>query len=557
MTVITGALVVTGAALLSILFSGYVPFFNNNIYHLPILRADYDLPAFADDTFVQSLRHFSSGFWMVFAGSATLVPPKLFLLGAFLLSRMLMMAAALHLAASFGYRGLRFSVLYLALLAATPLMRGYAPGGGGLDIDYFSHSELANATLLLSLSLAIRGGVAASLLLACITFFLNAFMAVWLAPVLIAVMLTRLAEGEIRLKTLAVRGSIGAVAGLPFVLPVVAAILHARDDAPSGYSYAAYLRGFFPFHFFLDSLSAGELAAIGLLALAGLFAALSLGKGGRPLAAAVLAAILLLAVGSALPLVTENRMILNLHFIRSAVLIQLLAVLGMAMIAAGLATDGRASAPRTVGLLLTALLILGKPGLPAALLVLAYLGWFRHRRPLALLDRPAAPKIAGYLALLAAAYAVPSALIPGLRDMQARIAISDRWERIGAWVARETPSRSLLLLPVGTERPATGADPAAQALAYDVTGFFATAGRPVWTNYKFGATPMWSPSTHAVWRERYDAVRALKDGPERLAYAARHGISHVITFCNPAITAAPIHRDGELCIYEVTKAGDS
>lgn len=543
------------ATLVSILYSGIVPVFNNNIYHLPILRGDYDLPQFAGDAFVQSLRHFSSGFWLILAGSASWIEPKLLLLAAFLLSRLLLMAAALHFARSFGYAGLRFSALFLLLIAVSPLARGYAPGGGGLNIDYFSHSELANATLLLSLSLAVRGRMGLSVWLACVTFFLNAFMAVWLAPLWLAIAAWRsFSEGDriaIQIRSV----MIGMACGLPLVIPVIWTILEAGKTAGQpDYSYAEYLRGFFPYHFFLGSLPHEDRVRLVLLGLVTMLVPGLLRRKGAAFRAAALAAILLLGVGSLMPMLTGSRFILNLHFIRSAVLIQWLAVLGTAMLAAGSAAPGEPGGKRVTGLLLAALLVIGTPALPLILVILM-LGSLGDRLTVPLMQRPLA-LMAGKATLAAAlAFSLSSVMVPSIRNSQNLWALSAHWERIGQWVWANTPRDSMMLLPVGTEVAPDGASPLSQTLAYDVTGFFTTAARPVWTNYKFGAAPMWAPTTYAVWRERYDAVRQLKSASERLDYAGAHGISHVVTFCDPAVGKALLHRDGDLCIYAARPPG--
>lgn len=549
-------LLIAAATVISILYSGFVPFLNNNIYHLPILRADYDLPQFAGDAFVQSLRHFSSGFWLVFAGSASWVEPKILMLSAFVLSRLLLMVAVLHLAGSFGYKSLRFRALFLLLIALSPLARGYAPGGGGLNIDYFSHSEVANATLLLSLSLAVRGRIGLSVWFACLTFFLNAFMAVWLAPLWLAVVAWRLREAGDRPFRL-LRGVIaGMVCGLPLVIPVVWTILKAGSSAGTpDYSYATYLRNFFPYHFFLDSLTVNDLIRLAMLSVIAVVLPSLMREKAAAFRSASLAAVALLAVGSLVPLVTESRFILNLHFIRSAVLIQWMAVLGTAMVAAGLAEPGETPSRRIAGLLLAALLILGGTLALPAILVLLVFAILASRLDAHLMDRPLAFSL--YRATLAGAvaFSIPSALLPSIRNSENLRALSEHWERMGRWAAANTPADSIFLLPVGTEVAPAGASPLSRNLVYEVTGFVATAGRVVWTNYKFGAAPMWAPSTHAVWRERYDAVQRLETASERLDYATAHDITHVVTFCDPRVEKALLHRDGDLCIYAAMPPG--
>lgn len=538
------------AAFVSILLSGYIPFFNNNIYHLTILNADYDLPQFAGDPVVQSLRHFSSGFWMLFAGIGHVVPVKLFLAIAFILSRIAFFAAALHLAKSLGYRGKRFGWIFLLLLATTPLMSGYAPGGGGLNINYFSHSELANVTLVFSLSLLLRRQFGPSAFFVCVTFFLNAFMAVWLAPIWAAVAVTLLAGEGARLFPAMRSTALGIFCGLPLVALVVKAVMNGSTGYQLDYSYAAYLRGFFPYHFFLDSLERGDLVQLALMCL--LLPAISVFLTERNTAwlALAIGTIGLLAVGSLLPLVTENRMVLNLHFIRSAVVIQLFTALGLGMVAAnGLA--GNASLREQIfATLIGALMLFGNGALAALPLALGgYYLYTRGNRPAPLLDQPKGLRLSRGLLLAASVFTVTVTLSAQAKGLPMQWRIADTWERAGAWVNENTPQPSSFLLPVTQEDLPPGADPASQYLDFEVTGFVASAHRPVWTSFKYGAAPMWAPQTHAEWNSRYQAAMALKTTAERFAYARAHAITHVATFCDPAVPDQPIYRDGDLCIY--------
>ncbi len=540
---------IVAATLLSVLFTGYVPYFNNNIYHLPILKADYDLPQFADDAFVQSLRHFSSGFWMLFAGSARFIAPKLFLFIAFLLSRALMMAASLSLAARFGYRGRVFTGLFLLLFAVSPLARGYAPGGGGLDIEYFSHSELANAVLLFCLSAALARRHLLSVFLACLTFWLNAFMAVWLAPLWLAVIAVQWRAGEIDPKRLALAVGGGTLLGLPLLLPVLHAVLaKAGSGAAPDYSYAAFLRGFFPFHFFMDSLPREDHVMIGLLVAALLPLPWLLKANGRMFLALSLAATALLTVGSLVPLVTESRLILNLHFIRSAVLLQLLAVTGMAMLAAGWVSNGPQRHDRVFGLLLASMLVFGRPAFTAMLVLLAYRAWIEARLRPTVLDSDLLVKASGAVFALSLAFTGPM-LFSLWQEMRNLSAITGTWERAGRWMRDNSPPDALVLLPIRAEPLPPGTSPAARFLDMEMAGFVATSERSIWTNYKFGAAAMWAPENFRTWRSRYDEVLRLDTAAQRIAYASAHGISHVASFCDAAVSIPPAYRDGDLCIY--------
>src|SRR5580698_10700226 len=58
------------ASLVSLCVTGCVLGVRNDLYFLPIGRALYDQPQFAHDAFIQSLRYYASGPWMLLSGVA-------------------------------------------------------------------------------------------------------------------------------------------------------------------------------------------------------------------------------------------------------------------------------------------------------------------------------------------------------------------------------------------------------------------------------------------------------------------------------------------------------
>ena len=83
------------------------------------------------------------------------------------------------------------------------MMNGFsAAGDGGLFINYFTHSELANATNLLAIWCAARGRFTEAFACNGVTFFLNAFMAVWNAVPLGLIAILLLVRREIGWRTL-------------------------------------------------------------------------------------------------------------------------------------------------------------------------------------------------------------------------------------------------------------------------------------------------------------------------------------------------------------------
>ncbi|MDH6268511.1 hypothetical protein M2360_003917 [Rhizobium sp. SG_E_25_P2] len=535
------------AALISVLFTGYLPVYSNNIYHLPILEKAWAKPEFAADAFVQSLRYFSSGFWLSVAGVGQWVEPRLFLGMCFALSRIAFFMACFAVAAALGYRGLRVNVLFAGLLAASSLLRGATIGEGALNIDYFSHSELANATLLTGFAAALAGRFGLAAFVVCVTFFLNAFMAVWMLPPLALAALLALAQRQIGLWVLILRVTAGVAAGAPVVAPVLASVLgNPEAGRTTPIPYEDFLWGFYPYHFFVESFSRKDLAFLAfLLAALGVISA-AMGRKRAGFAALALGACAVLAIGAILPHVSDDRFLLNLHLMRSAVVLQLLVGVGAAILVASRLADARTRSDNALALLMTAAMALSRLALPALVLLLA-------------LDRFAPRLVAripghGRLALLGQAFA--ALLAAGIVVWAGSAAVSrslattsqiSLWAEAGDWARANTAPNAVFLLPVVDE--AVDGKPASVDLVAASIGFVETSKRSIWIQGKYGAAVMWSPSYFPIFEARYRAVTALGSLEARLAYARAHGVDYVAAPCATASTSEPLFRRAWLCIY--------
>ena len=225
------AAVILFCALLSIAISGHRSGFSNNIFHLPILERLYNEPQFGNDAFVQSLRHYASGFWMLLDGVAS----NSALLDVFLplqiLARLLFFTGALMMASPLGLANRRLQCAFLLLVALAAPLRGFAPaGGGGLFINEATHSELANATVLIALALAARSRFDWAVAAAGVTFFINIFMAVWLALPTAVLMVLALRRREITLAALSRQLLWGGILCLPLVTPVLLNVVSNRNS---------------------------------------------------------------------------------------------------------------------------------------------------------------------------------------------------------------------------------------------------------------------------------------------------------------------------------------
>lgn len=522
-------MLIAAVTVISFPYSGYSPVFNNNIYHIPLLLESYDLPQFADDAFIQSLRNFSSGFWLLFAGAGQVVGVKLFLTLGLVVTHLAFFVAALHLAGSIGLKGQRERGLFLLLLCVSPWVYGYTAGGGGILLNYFTHSELANASLLMGVSFALRQRYGAAAIAACLTFFLNAFMAVWMVPPLALLAGYQLMTGQIALRRLLVPSVIGLIIGAPLlIVPLHNILQNPEVGGASVFSYQQYLWEFFPFHFFLWSLPPRQLAVTGVQILALLLSVRLLGASSRAVLMVVLGMLSVLALGVLAALVTDSRMILNLHLIRSFVMIAMLLAISVAVVAARWILDPE-SPYQTLGLGLAAALAGGKVGLLIALVLFLI---DLSKIPPALNSLLASRKAQVYLACLLGFCLVAGMLGNGMRQWAFRQETmqQEAWEEIGRWASVATPADAVFQVP-----------------AEGSLGFSLTAQRQLWFDGKYGAAVMWSPSYYPIWKERHSIPvdRSMID--RRLP-----GMDFLAMPCDDTVTQLPVHREDGICVYKLT-----
>ena len=549
-----GAGLALAGAAASMAATGHLYGVGNNLFHLPILGALYDDPVFARDAFVQSLRDYSAGPFMLLAGSERYVSAETTLLVLGFVSRALAFAGFLACAAVLGVKGAAPQALFVALIATIDILSGYAFGGGaGLFLPYATHSELANGVLLFSWAYAARGRLTAALATSGLVFFCNSFMGVWALVAVFAALWADLAGRRIAPQEAARRSALGCALAFAFASPALVSILaNPEFGAAPAFDYRAYLNGYWPQHFLFESLPGFELVGLAsVIALAGVSLS-ALGAAARPFGAILLGSLALYAAGVVAPHLTDSPVVLNLHLLRVSGPLTLIAALAACSLIAVWTTgpDGfraRVIAPIVAGLLC----VLHAPPL-VALPILA-LG----RRPARWKSAVAAP-LGGPAAtrVMAAGFATMLGLALALETTAARkrnadlVAFAADWSRIADWARAETPTEALFLTPVVdfTREPRTAAERATARAADAAARFEHRARRRVFVDFKRGAAVMWRPSYHAEWRSRADAVLALPSRDERLDYAAANGVAFVVELCGPA-EAGALTRAGALCVF--------
>jgi hypothetical protein len=65
-------------------------------------------------------------------------------------------------------------------------------------------------------------------------------------------------------------------------------------------------------------------------------------------------------------------------------------------------------------------------------------------------------------------------------------------------------------------------------LAVGVSNFSIESRRPVWIDWKYGATVMWAPELHHLWKERWPEVHDIRTVADALTVARKHGIEFIV-----------------------------
>lgn len=537
-------------ALISLLFTGSVFGIDNHLFHLPIVDRLYDEDQFADDAFVQSLRYYSSGIWLLLAGVGRHAGDMHLMFHVLLyFSRMLAFVGFVCCASLVGIRSVRERCLFCLLLCFVEILDGTSLAGhGALFVSSFGHSEVANGTILLAIYFAARAQIAVAIAFAGLTFFINAFMGVWLVLPLACIVATLLWQGRIGLMRLPMRLAIGGIVSAALAAPVLINILSNADFGKNvDFDYAEFLRGYYGAHFFASSNPAYQLILLLGLAIVG-WQALSRLKGGEIEFKAALAGMVgLYAIGVVVPALTSSPAILNLHLLRSGLMIHLLAAMSATALATKWLTSDDGCEATVLGPYLSFLLCI-KYLLPAAVILFAGENAIRHRR-------------AGIrdTALRAAILAAIGLVVIPWRATQhfalssaADVAVSE-WESVGSWAQHATSPQSMFLIALSEEAASTAADGRrSEALEVGSAVFEEASHRRIWIDFKRGAAVMWRPSYHAQWKARVEARQGLESLGSTLRFAQANHIDYVIGDCRAfdGAHATAVFHTADLCVGE-------
>jgi hypothetical protein len=483
----------------SIALQGFQFGLNNNLFHIPIVLRWYDLPQFAGDPVIQSLRRYSTPVFPALSLVATEANVRGLFLACHVATRCLTFWALLQMFRSLGLKALEAAAATAAAALAAVVYGFSAIGQDELLISVFTHTALAQAAALLALAWMLRAQPVRAAAAAAVAFDLNFMVGLWVLAPLAAVAAFDLAEAPAgRVRGLALAAAAFALAAAP----VAVWMLRLQSFAPLGFDYAAYLADYYGHHFFIGWSTTAERAAFGLQALAGLGAAACLPRRRAAAALAVAALVALFLAGVVVGQVSHSRLLLNLHLLRSDGLTAWLCAALTAAAAVAALGQGRLALAGPA-LLTLAGLALDRWSIAAGGVWLLLVAHAMLRRRDAAAPAVGRAVLAAGLAGMALAGALGGRYSPGDRPPD------PAWTEVTAWARGHSDPGAVFLTPWNRD-------------------FLAFAERRDWVSWKEGATAMWAPETYAAWRERSREVRALASAPAALAYACAHRIDYVV-----------------------------
>jgi hypothetical protein len=549
-------------SVVSIVATGFVVGVRNDVYYLPIINALYDESQFANDSFIQSLRYFSSGPWILLSGVAKYVDSYWLLLFLDFVSRFIAFAGFLACADLLGVKGRREIIFLTALLCMTSLLRGQSlAGDGGLFINYFTHSEIANGLTLIILALLIRGWLVTALATNGLVCFMNVFIGVWDGIVIAAITMMMALKGEISWRNILLKGLIGTILAALLAAPVIRNVLIDPDfGKPLNFDYLTYLEEFWPYHFIFSEIATYEKVGLASMVALGIVAFAAIGRQSYPFIVATLAFVAVYAVGIIVPHVTHSPLVLNLHLLRVSTMLQLLVVLGSLVLTTKWwfchnPIYKRFFSPLLVVLLCTPIKMTTiQPALNSIIALVVIAGSFypagvQARMPQWLLDKRVRLNYLA-LAIVAVGFFV-TITMSAISNARAEAWLAE-WTTIGTWAKSNTPPNGTFLIPTWNFRGSskqTQPDSDEDEAILNSAAFEAIAHRSVWIDLRNGAAVLWFPSYYEQWHQRVTEVNSLTSFATKAAYAKANGIGYIIDICERASTRSPVFSTKRLCVY--------
>ncbi len=260
------------AAICSIAIQNFDFAINNNLFHIAIVLRLYDLPQFANDLFMQSLRSFASPVYLLMSALASEENVAGWFFAFHVATRVLTFYALILVMLECGVKRDARLIIAVAVLVVAKAIYGTSPvGGDGMIMRYFTHSELAQAFALFGIVFLLRDCLLPASLIGGVAFDVNAFVGIWmLAPIGITATASLIARDPSHgFMDRAIRVILAGLLFGVLALPVAIWLRPIIADQAVDFDYPAYLRLYYGKHFFLDASSSWSIIQLVAATIAG------------------------------------------------------------------------------------------------------------------------------------------------------------------------------------------------------------------------------------------------------------------------------------------------
>ena len=345
-------------------------------------------------------------------------------------------------------------------------------------------------------------------------FFINAFVAIWVVFPLCAVMIVQLFRGEARPLRMLIQTAAGGGIAAFIALPVVLSVLQNHEyGATPDFDYNVYLQQYYPNHYLFSSIPLIQKFGLVGIAAISIISFVMLGGQARYFIATTIGVILTYIIGIFLPNLTHSPLFLNLHLLRSGVMLHIICALATSALAARwwFNIDKVTSLVKAPILIV----ILSFPIFTALYSPILYylnlLVLFIFLVLATTVSRYGAGvgshlRVSKSIVVIWLVLAVSAQVVATLRLQQGSREWISEWERVAEWAKANTPPDSLFLNPVEKGR--------------ENAVFDTVSHRAVWVDWKRGGVIVWYPSYYKVWRQRMMETENLKTLDAKLGGAS-------------------------------------
>ena len=566
-------------AMISLWRSGFDFGVSNNVFHIPYVLGLDASKVFIEDQFYQSLKSFTSIVWPLLR----LISNESNIYYVFLclnfVSRCATFLAILYVVRNNGLKSKIELVLGLGLFAITPWLQGASDiGGHGLFIGYFTHTEVTWPFVLTALVFLQNREIVKTGAMAGISFAINAFVGIWL---MIITFITILYDRHVY-RIGAFTWALAAFSLFAMPVAIWIALTLKNGNAAEPFSFIEYIRAYYSGHFLIEATQLSKLYNLLILYICG-FLSCGFLEQRRFWIGVQLGCLTLFVVGTPLPYLFDNKLIFNLHLLRSDGIEQFVATILIGITGIRLITGYISSRSMMLGVLIIGYMafpsrstidstfvmlaltmalvddklqnfagqnqrasflkkLLQSNHIPILLLILWFFGTVLFKGVTAslflkfilltlcflavLIDR--FPKETQCKAIISGlSLILIASAVSGIRERIQNKALhhTDRlqWQEFTQWV-RGSDLHGIFLVPpqikINSSQP--------QKLYQPQDSFQLLARRAVWVDWKQGAAVMWSPSFHKQWMSRYKEISSLRNAEDLRDYATKNQIDYFV-----------------------------